>query len=181
MRRLHPGLLAVTLPIALTVLSCLGASSAAAPQAASPSATAIPATPVVTPPAVAPPSAGFDQARALETLRASIAGREKEPAEKVFQNIQILQGVPAGRLLAIMELGYAASLGVDCRHCHVPGRFESEEKKEKQIAREMSRMARDINQKYLAAIQGLDSEKPAINCTTCHRGEVKPALNLRKS
>jgi len=96
----------------------------------------------------------------------------------VFKNIQIMRGQPAGRVLSIMEMGFAASLGVDCTHCHVPGQWESDEKKEKQIAREMSRMTREINQKYLAAIEGLDSEKPAVNCTTCHRGQTKPALNL---
>ena len=27
-------------------------------------------------------------------------------------------------------------------------------------------------------IKSLDSKQPVVNCTTCHRGEVKPALNL---
>jgi hypothetical protein len=54
----------------------------------------------------------FDQAQALADLRKSIAGKENEPAEKVFKNIQLLKGVPAGRLLRVMELGYSRSLGV---------------------------------------------------------------------
>ena len=70
----------------------------------------------------------FDQKAALAKLREQIKGREKEPAEKVFKNIKSFEGVPAGRLLAIMEFGYARSLGVDCTHCHVPEKWESEDK-----------------------------------------------------
>ena len=38
-------------------------------------------------------------------------------------------------------------------------------------------MVREINAK-LGTIEGLDSEKPVVNCTTCHRGQIKPALDL---
>jgi hypothetical protein len=129
----------------------------------------------------APPSQTekpFDQALALEALRKSIAGKENEPAEKVFKNIQLLKGVPAARLLRIMELGYARSLGVNCTHCHIPGEWEKEDKPTKQIVREMAAMVGAINNEYLKKIKNLKSESPMINCTTCHRGQTKPALNL---
>src|SRR5678815_841638 len=61
----------------------------------------------------------FDQAQKLAELTKQIAGKENLPAEQVFKNIQILKGIPAGRLLRIMELGYSRSLGVNCTHCHV--------------------------------------------------------------
>jgi hypothetical protein len=77
-----------------------------------------------------------------------------------------------------MEMGYARSLGVNCTHCHVPDKWESEEKAPKQIAREMSSMVTRLNGELLAGIKNLKSETPTINCTTCHRGEIKPALNL---
>lgn len=120
----------------------------------------------------------FDQAAALAKLREQIKGKENEPAEKVFKNIQVLKGVPASRLLAIMSFGYSRSLGVDCTHCHTPGKWESEDKTQKQTARDMAVMVEKINGELLKNIKNLKSESPTVNCTTCHRGEIKPALNL---
>lgn len=123
----------------------------------------------------------FDQAQALADLRKAIAGQEDKPAEEVFKNIQMLKGMPAGRLLRVMELGYARSLGVNCTHCHVPGQWEKEDKPTKQIARDMAAMAANINNEQLKKIKNLKSAEPVINCTTCHRGQTKPALNLPDS
>ena len=120
----------------------------------------------------------FDQEAALAELRKRIAGQENKPAEEVFKNIQLLKGVPAGRLLRVMELGYARSLGVNCTHCHVAGEWEKEDRPTKQIAREMAAMVRVINDEQLKKIKNLKSTTPVVNCTTCHRGQVKPALNL---
>jgi len=128
-----------------------------------------PATPVQT---------SFDQAAALAELRKSIAGKENEPAEKVFKNIQLMKGLPAGRLLRIMEMGYSRSLGVTCTHCHLPGEWEKDEKPTKQIARDMAAMVTAINGQHLTQIKNLKSESPVVNCTSCHRGQTKPALNL---
>jgi len=86
--------------------------------------------------------------------------------------------MPAGRLLAVMEVGYSKSLGVNCTHCHVAGQWEKEEKPTKQITRDMSAMAKAINTEYLKGIKNLKSPNPVVNCTTCHRGQVKPALNM---
>ncbi len=133
----------------------------------------------------APPAAAasqaeqpFDQAAALAELRKSIAGKEQAPAETVFKNIQLLKGMPAGRVLRIMEMGYARSLGVNCTHCHIPGAWEKDDKPTKQIARDMMAMVGAINNQHLKQIKNLKSETPVVNCTTCHRGQTKPALNL---
>ena len=75
-------------------------------------------------------------------------------------------------------MGFARSLGVSCVHCHVPGEWEKDDKPQKQIAREMGGMSRTISGDLLSKIRNLRSEKPAVNCTTCHRGQVKPALDL---
>jgi hypothetical protein len=131
-----------------------------------------------TPTPVASPVPEFDQPAAVAKLKERIKGKETEPAEKVFKNIQILKGIPAGKLLAIMEFGYARSLGVNCAHCHTPEKWEAEDKPTKQIAREMWAMMGKINTELLKNIKNLKSENPTINCTTCHRGQVKPALNL---
>lgn len=120
----------------------------------------------------------FDQAQALADLRKAIAGQENKPAGEVFKNIQMLKAMPAGQLLRVMELGYAKSLGVNCTHCHVAGAWEKEDKPTKQIARDMSAMVGVINNELLKKIKNLKGPDPVINCTTCHRGQTKPALNL---
>ncbi|MGQ0736913.1 MAG: photosynthetic reaction center cytochrome c subunit family protein [Acidobacteriota bacterium] len=120
----------------------------------------------------------FDQAAALAQLRASIAGKEEQPAVEVFKNIKQYKGVTAARFLRIMEFGFTVALGVDCTHCHEPGKWESEEKLTKQIAREMSQMLGAINGEHLKRIPNLRSTNPSVNCTTCHRGQTRPALEL---
>lgn len=128
-----------------------------------------------------PPTAAFDQAKAIADLTAQIKGKEQEPAETVFKNIQMFKGMPAMRVLKIMELGYARSLGVDCTHCHVAGQWEKEDKTTKQTARDMAKMVQTINGDLLKNIKNLKGPNPIVNCTTCHRGQVKPALDLGKS
>jgi len=129
-------------------------------------------------PTVASQTGSFSQEHALAQLRAEISGKENQPAEQVFKNIQLLKGLPAGRLLAVMQIGYSKSLGVDCTHCHVAGQWDKEDKPTKQITRDMSDMAKAINNEYLKKIKNLKNTNPVVNCTTCHRGQVKPALNL---
>lgn len=126
------------------------------------------------------PASAFDQAAALAKLREAIKGRESEPGEKVFKNLQMtsMKTAPAARVLAIMEVGYSRSLGVNCTHCHVAGHWDSDEKPQKNIAREMAGMAFRINNEMLKNIKNLKGPTPTVNCTTCHRGEIKPALNL---
>ena len=114
----------------------------------------------------------------MNVVLTHIAGHENAPAESVFKNIRTMKGVSAGRLVRIMNFGFGRSLGVGCRHCHVPGGWDKEDKPQKQIAREMMAMTETINNELLPKIQNLKSEKPTVNCTTCHRGSVKPALNL---
>jgi hypothetical protein len=133
-------------------------------------------TPVAAPTSAIP--AAFDQAKAIADLTAQIKGKEQEPAETVFKNIQTFKGVPAIRVLKIMEFGYARSLGVDCTHCHVPGQWDKEGKTTKQTARDMAAMVGTINGSLLKNIKNLPGPNPIVNCTTCHRGQVKPALDL---
>ena len=120
----------------------------------------------------------FDQAQKLAELNKQIAGKENLPAEQVFKNIQVLKGIQAGRLLRIMELGYSRSLGVNCTHCHVVDQWDKDDKPTKPIAREMSKMVGTINNDLLKPIKNLKGPNSVVNCTTCHRGQIKPALNL---
>jgi hypothetical protein len=114
----------------------------------------------------------------VAAISKQIAGKEALPAETVFKNIKILNGVPAGNLLKIMQMGYSRALGVSCAHCHVTGQWDKDDKPAKPIARDMSKMAHTIIFDLLKNIDGLKDRNPLVNCTTCHRGQVKPALNM---
>jgi hypothetical protein len=80
----------------------------------------------------------------------SIAGHENQPAESVFKNIKIFKGVPAGRLVNIMNNGFGRSLGVSCGFCHVPGKWDLDDKEEKNTARLMFAMVQTINRDYIS-------------------------------
>ena len=125
-----------------------------------------------------PPGPPFDQAAAMAELRKFIAGREEQPAVDIFNNIQQYKAVTAGRFLRIMEFGFTVALGVDCTHCHKPGVWDSDEKRTKQVARDMIVMLNAINNEHLRKIPNLRSTNPQVNCTTCHRGQRRPALDL---
>jgi hypothetical protein len=105
----------------------------------------------------------------------SIAGRENQPAESVFKNIKVLKGVPAGRLVNIMNMGFGRSLGVSCGFCHVPGKWDLDDKQEKNTARIMIAMVGAINRDYISKVP-VDSghPPPMVSCFTCHRGMPRP-------
>lgn len=111
-------------------------------------------------------------------LMAIIKGQENKPAGQVFMNVKLLKDVPAGRFLKIMDQGYSRALGVDCEHCHTEDRWDADEKRPKRAAREMIVMVNQIND-MLGQMQEIDNSEPSVNCTTCHRGYVKPATQMR--
>ncbi len=111
---------------------------------------------------------------AANVLR-SIAGRENMPAESVFKNIKIFKGVPAGRVVNIMNMGFGRSLGVSCGFCHVPGKWDLDDKEEKNTARLMFAMVQTINRDYISKVPtDSGAPKPVVNCFTCHRGNPRP-------
>lgn len=111
----------------------------------------------------------------------SIAGRETQPAESVFKNIKILKGVPAGRLVNIMNMGFGRSLGVSCGFCHVPGKWDLDDKEEKNTARLMFAMVQTINRDYISKVPNDRGAPPVVNCFTCHRGNPRPMGAERSS
>ena len=108
----------------------------------------------------------------------ALGANAKKPAGEVFRNVQLMKDIPADRFLRIMDIGYRQSLGVSCDYCHVEDRWEADEKRPKRAAREMILMVRMIND-HLHKLQEINTEEAAVNCTTCHRGYVKPALQMR--
>lgn len=119
-----------------------------------------------------------DNDKYLAALREQIKGHEQEPAPQVFHNIQtpFIKSITAERLLLVMERAYSRSLGTGCDHCHTPGKWESDDKQAKRIAREMSKMTVKLNTEILGNIAELSDRQPRVTCYTCHRGQVKPAL-----
>jgi hypothetical protein len=66
-----------------------------------------------------------------------------------------------------MMASFGTALGVKCTGCHVEGDFASDDKRDKETARMMITMTRDINAKFPdGAIH--------VTCFTCHRGSEHP-------
>src|SRR5580704_3783338 len=93
-------------------------------------------------------------------------GNSPAIAEAVFKNIQVLKGVSSDQLIPAMRF-ITASLGVKCNYCHVPDHFEKDDKKPKQIARDMMRMMLAIDKDSFAGNR-------EVTCYSCHRGSLKP-------
>jgi len=103
-----------------------------------------------------------------------IAGRENAPAESVFKNIKVMKGIPAGRLVRIMNAGFGRSLGVSCGYCHVPPNWELDDKEEKNTARLMWTMTGAINRDYISKVPVDSGPRPAVNCMTCQQEMPRP-------
>ncbi len=90
-------------------------------------------------------------------------------AGKAYQNIEVLNDIPADQLLPAMRY-ITFALGVGCDYCHVQDHFEKDEKPVKKRAREMIKM--------MFAIDNISfGGHPAVTCYTCHRGAAK-AVNV---
>jgi hypothetical protein len=122
----------------------------------------------------APDTLAEGRARHVNVLREQIKGREQAPAESVFKNIETLKGMPAGRLLGMMDMGWSRALGVSCDHCHDTEKWDSDDKRAKLAARDMVGMTRAINADYIRKMANLRGENPVVNCGTCHNGRARP-------
>lgn len=112
---------------------------------------------------------------AVAAVRRQIAGKEDRPASEVFTNLKLLGDVPANRLLGMMNAGYSRNLGVSCDYCHNTEDYASDEKQEKETARAMITMVGTIAAE-LGKISTIKSERPFVNCGTCHRGVPRPGV-----
>ena len=90
--------------------------------------------------------------------------------EQVKKNIQVLTGMPASHLNTVMNY-FAASLGVQCNHCHVIDTtgwyMDKDDKATKRTARNMIQMVKDLNEKSFGG-------REAVTCFTCHHGSTEP-------
>ena len=112
-----------------------------------------------------------ERKKLIAELTEKLGDKKDQPVEQVFANIQFFKGMPAARLLSVMNV-FTIVLGVDCTHCHVEGAWEKDDKKPKQVTRTMLRMVPDINQQLFGS-------EFKVACWTCHRGVAEPE-NLPK-
>lgn len=99
----------------------------------------------------------------------SPASAEKT-VEQVQKNIKVLTGLPHSQLIPVMNY-FAATMGRRCNFCHVNNAgqwdYASDEKKEKNTAREMIKMVLDLNK---TSFKG----NLEVSCYTCHHGADHP-------
>ena len=110
----------------------------------------------------------------------SVSAQEPEKKEEdAKRNLQVLPAdMPQGEIIATMK-NFTRALGVRCTYCHVgeEGKplstydFASDDKKHKQIAREMMKMTAMINKHHFNAEAPADYK---VTCYTCHRGSEHP-------
>jgi len=92
-------------------------------------------------------------------------------AEQVFQNIQVLKGIPADQFLDTMGM-FSSALLFDCVSCHAqeiisdPKAFSIATPRINR-ARQMVVMMNTINKQYFAG-------QPRVTCFTCHAGGNRP-------
>ena len=115
----------------------------------------------------------------MQQVLSSIKGKEELDADSVFTNIKTFKGVKrftAKHFLLMMNIGWGKGLGVSCTYCHNSGDWASDEKPTKEIARQMYKLRATINNE-LKQIKNLQSQRPLINCITCHREKPIPVLD----
>lgn len=111
----------------------------------------------------------------VRQVMASIAGRENQPAEQVFKNVQVLKGITAEQLVHKMDAEYSVAMSWNCTNCHrlaPQGNFASDTSTDKKRARFMQQMTNDINLNQLPKLYPKDT--PTVTCMTCHRGYNEP-------
>lgn len=127
-------------------------------------------------------SVGLITAIVIAMGAAGSPSEKKLPGE--FKNLKILpQNISKDSLHAVMR-SYSFALGVRCGFCHASNKdttqhgldFASDEKEEKNTAREMMTMVHTLN---TVNFNYMKSTKPdtihTIICYTCHRGMKDPS------
>ena len=82
------------------------------------------------------------------------------------------------QVIQVMQ-NFTAALGVGCDFCHdlkqgQPPDFASDDKKEKDMARAMMKIATDLNANLPKALGMEPKDTTRVQCITCHRGVPEP-------
>jgi tetratricopeptide (TPR) repeat protein len=101
------------------------------------------------------------------------------PAQEPPENLQVLpKDWTRAQVVAVMQ-NFNAALGVGCDHCHVqvqgsPPDFASDDKPEKDAARAMMGITRELNTSLSTELARPAAELTRVGCITCHRGVAIP-------
>lgn len=111
-------------------------------------------------------------------------GRALERSE--WKNLKILPNTISDEELKGIMREFNTALGVKCSFCHSADPktneldFSKDDKQEKEIARHMMTMTKEINTTYFG---WQNKENPAsvkaVTCYTCHNGETEPEIEKR--
>lgn len=101
---------------------------------------------------------------------ATAADMKGKTADQFYKKIEVFKGIPAEQIHPAMEY-ITTALGVGCGYCHVVPHFDSDDKREKHVARSMIQMTMAINETVFDG-------KRELTCYTCHRGQAKAASTL---
>jgi photosynthetic reaction center cytochrome c subunit len=99
------------------------------------------------------------------------AAMKGKTAGEFYKNVKVLKDIPAAKLHNAMEYINGA-LGVGCAYCHTIGKFDKDNKREKNVARSMMKMT-------FALDATVFDGKREVTCFTCHRGVSKAASTLQ--
>lgn len=108
-----------------------------------------------------------------------------KPPKPTFKNLKVLpKNISHDDLDKVMD-EWKAALGVRCNFCHSPRKddpkkmdFASDDKPEKEMARDMYRMTARINKKYFHYKQGDTTAVAPVGCMTCHHGKEHPESSV---
>jgi len=99
----------------------------------------------------------------LVSLFAALGQDAPKKAPQPPKNLKLLQPADVRTTMG----AFRTALGVECTFCHVQGDFASDDKPQKETARHMITMMREINAKF-------PDGKMHVSCYTCHRGAQEP-------
>jgi len=108
-----------------------------------------------------------------------VAGAAFAQAPEAPKNLKVLpKDWSREQVVAVMQ-NFTAALGVGCNFCHVfnqgqPPDFASDDKKEKDMARAMMKIATDLNANLPKALGMEPKDTTRVGCITCHRGVPEP-------
>jgi hypothetical protein len=101
------------------------------------------------------------------------------PAAEAPKNLKVLpKDWTRAQVVQVMQI-FTAALGVGCDFCHAlkpgaPPDFASDDKKEKDMARAMMKIATDLNARLPKDFGVEPKDVTRIGCITCHRGVPEP-------
>ena len=103
------------------------------------------------------------------------------PPAPTYKNLKVLpKNITHEELDKVMD-EWKAALGVKCNFCHAPMKdnprkmdFSSDEKAEKNIARDMFKMTNKINKKFFHYSKSEQNPVAPVSCVTCHHGQPHP-------